>query len=439
MTPIFASKLGLAFGSYIKGEKRIAVGQDTRTSAQMIKHAIISGLLSTGHYVVDVGTVPTPALHMWIRDKKEFDFGVIVTSSHNPPKDIGVKFILSNGTEISGRDEDIVTKIFYSGKYRYVSWENVGEVTYSHEVVPYYIKKVVRCVDREIIKKAGLHVIVDPGNGAQAKALPYIIRKLGCKVTTVDSQMDGFFPGRSPEPDVNSLGKMRNLIIAIGADFGISTDGDGDRAIFITDKGQFVFGDVTGALIASDLLANAKTKSKLIVTPISSSMLIEKVVAAHGGKLMWTKVGAAHTVYILCKYSGLFAFEENGGCIFPKINLCRDGAITASKISEIIAKKSQPFSEIIETLPQYYQWKTKVPCPKSKVNKVMTKIEKLVSDKKINRLDGLKIYGEDNWVLVRPSGTEPVIRIFGESKDKGFTKKLVEEYVQIVKNFIEES
>ncbi|MGZ4857879.1 MAG: phosphoglucosamine mutase, partial [Methanobacteriaceae archaeon] len=250
LTPEFASKLAAAYGSLVKGW--VAVGGDPRTSTLMIKYAVMAGLLSSGCRVVDLGILPTPAVQYAVRNY--YDGGVIITASHNPPEYNGIKFVDEYGIGIHEDMELEIETMFFDDNPDRVLWDDIGEVSANQGLVDEYIDEVVNRVDQEAIGRANLKVIVDCGCGAACFTTPYILRQLGCEVTTLNCQPDGFFPGRNPEPTEENLNILIKTVKATGADLGIAHDGDADRTICIDEKGNFVMGDKTFAMVERKLL-----------------------------------------------------------------------------------------------------------------------------------------------------------------------------------------
>ncbi len=244
LTPEFASKLAAAYGSIVKG--KIAVGGDPRTSTEMIKHSVIGGLLSVGCQVIDLGILPTPAVQFAVRNY--CDGGVMITASHNPPKYNGLKFVDADGIGIPDDMEIKIEEMFFDENPVRVPWNQIKEVFEYPGIIDEYIENVISRVDVQAIKDAKLKVVVDCGSGAACFTTPYLLRKLGCEVTTMNCQPDEF-PGRNPEPTPENLGELIEVVKAIGADVGIAHDGDADRTICIDENGNFVFGDKTFALV----------------------------------------------------------------------------------------------------------------------------------------------------------------------------------------------
>ncbi len=433
-TPDFALDLARTYGTMLKQGSNILIACDTRTSSEMIKNSAIAGILETGCNVVDTGVVPIPVLNFAV--SRGYDAGIMVTSSHNPPEYNGMKFILSNGNEISEKDEKKFEQIYASRKFRKVSWKKIGKYK-EHSVISDYEKAVL-----DILKSRqfNLKVVLDIGNGAQGVVAPNLFKKLKCETILLHSKMDGFFE-RGPEPRPEKLGKLKEVVLSEHADFGVAFDTDGDRAIFVTDNGEVLMGDVTGSLLAGEILR--ENKKGLIVTTIATSSLIDDIVKKHKGKLIKTKVGGKIVGDVLLKKKGHLGFEENGGCMFPQISPARDGSLTAAKIAELIACSGKPLSKLAGELPKYYQMKARVECEdkfKSKIINYVIASAKKESAKKIDLTDGAKIFFKDNaWVLIRPSGTEPIFRIFVESKNEKRSRDLEKWGIEKVQNSIQKA
>ncbi len=427
LTPEFASKLAAAYGSLVNGT--VAVGGDPRTSTEMIKHSVMAGLLSSGCNVIDLGILPTPTVQFAVRNY--YDGGVMITASHNPPKYNGLKFVDQDGIGIKDEMEVKIEEMFFNENPERVSWNEIGDVFTNPGIIDEYIQNVFDRVDNNVIKKAKLKVIVDCGSGAACFTTPYLLRKLGCEVTTMNCQPDGFFPGRNPEPTAENLEELREVVKSTNADLGIAHDGDADRTICIDEKGNFVFGDKTFALVEKDMLI--ENGGGIIVTTVATSAAIYDIADKYGGEVIATRVGDLLVARELKDKKGLFGGEENGGLIFPDFVYGRDAALSSAKIVEIIAKENKPLSELIKELPKYCSAKLKVECPDNLKSDVMEKIVDATSEYEIDTKDGVKILTDNGWVIIRPSGTEPIFRCFAEAEKEEDANKMAEWGISLVK------
>ena len=412
LTPEFASRLAASYGSLVQGT--VAIGGDTRTSTPMLKHAITAGLLSSGCDVVDLGILPTPAIQYAVRNY--YDGGIIVTASHNPPKFNGLKFVDEFGIGTPDDMEIAVEEMYFDSEPKRVSWDKIGKVYHNETIIDEYIKETLKRVDVEAIRSRRLKVVVDCGSGAGSYTAPYLLKALGCEVTTLNCQADGFFPGRDPEPIEPNLQDLIATVKDLGADIGLAHDGDADRTICIDEKGNFVLGDKTFALVEKQMLK--ENNGGIIVTTVATSQAIYDVAEEFGGEVIATAVGDLLVARKLKDTDGLFGGEENGGLIFPDFIYGRDAAMTVAKLLEILAKEDRSFSELVAELPVYYQEKLKIECPDDEKEEVMSKIAEEIktnTDFKLDTTDGVKILKDDGWVIIRPSGTEPIFRCFAES------------------------
>ena len=436
ITPEFALKMGMAFGTMLKREGRerplVVVGRDTRVSGEMLKGALISGLLSVGCDVIDVGIAPTPAIQ-WATNHFNADGGAVITASHNPPEYNGVKLLEPNGMGLKKEREAIVEEVFFSGDFERAKWDEMGEVRKENIIKP-YIEAIKSRVDVEAIKKRRPFVVVDTSNGAGSLTLPYLLRELGCKVVSVNAHPDGHFPARNPEPNEENLRGFMEIVKALGADFGVAQDGDADRAVFIDENGRFIQGDKTFALVADAVLR--ENGGGLLVTTIATSNLLDDIAKRNNAKVMRTRVGDLIVARALLEQDGTIGGEENGGVIFPDFVLGRDGAMTTAKIVEIFAKSGKKFSELIDELPKYYQFKRKRKVEGDR-KAIVEKVAELAKAEgyNVDTTDGTKVLFPDGWVLVRASGTEPIIRVFSEAKSEEKAK----EYLELGLEFLEKA
>lgn len=431
LTPEFASKLAASYGTLVKGQ--VAVGGDTRTSTPLIKHAVIAGLLSSGCKVVDLGILPTPAVQYAVRNY--YDGGVIITASHNPPQYNGIKFVDEDGIGIHEEMELKIEEMFFDKNPDRVSWDEIGEVSTNDGLIEEYINQVIARVDQEAVKNANIKVVVDCGSGAACFTTPYLLRKLECEVTTLNCQPDGFFPGRNPEPTKDNLQELIKTVVATGAHLGIAHDGDADRTICIDEKGNFVMGDKTFALVEKQLLQ--ENQGGLIVTTVATSSAIYDIAEEYGGEVAATRVGDLLVARELKNRNGLFGGEENGGLIFPDFVYGRDAALSTAKIVEIMAKSSKALSELVRELPDYESVKMKVECPDDRKQEIMDKIALDTKEYEIDTTDGVKIFREEGWLIIRPSGTEPIFRCFAEANNEQDAKKMAEWGISLIKKHLE--
>jgi len=432
--------IGMAWGSYLKRAAKkpnIAIGTDARLSNHMLKSAIIAGFLATGCDVVDVGLVPTPTLQFTVKERS-FDSGAMITASHNPPQYNGIKGIAQDGTEFSKDVEEEIERLYFSQQYNLSEWRNVGALSTWDGAIDLYLNGILSIVDVPRIKKQRLHVVLDCGNGAGSLVAPILLKKLGCRVTELNCTPDGTFPGRPSEPTPEHLTVLMKTVREVGASFGVGLDGDADRAIFIDEQGTYVWGDRSLSLIGKYI--TQENKGGIAVTPVTTSTCFEDVIHQNAGTVVYTKVGSPIVAREMMQRHAIFGGEENGGLIFPEMQYCRDGAMSLAEMAEILSKQNRPLSELLARIPSYEMYKAKIPCPHEKKERIMNLIAEEMRNNsdivRIDQTDGIKLFLKNGWVLLRPSGTEPIFRVYVETKNKQQTEDLTTFYKTFVESLL---
>ena len=426
------TRLSASCGSILG--KDIAIGRDFRTTSQMFKNAAVSGLLSVGCIVHDFGILPTPALQYSVKHLK-LDGGLMITASHNPPQFNGVKVMAADGVELPRSVEDEVEKLTFSGGAESARWDRIGEVRHLN-VLPIYIDAILSHVDTARISKANFKVSIDPGNGTGTLVAPKIAQRLGCKVYSVNAEPDGSFPGRESEPRPDNLSSLRELVRATGSDMGVAFDGDADRSMFLNEHGEVLWGDRTVALIATEYMA--KHRGARVATPVSSSKAITDVVQSGGGSVVLTRVGSVEISRTMVEQGIDFGGEETGGVLYGLHHPVRDGSMTMSLILDIMSNRGKPFSVLVDALPRYSQAKDSVKCPDAVKNLVLEALRKRVTAPRVDTMDGLKlIFGDGSWILIRPSGTEPIFRLYAEADTQKKADMLVAENKKLIEATVE--
>ncbi len=424
----FLVEFSQAVGTFF-GEGPILLGYDGRKSSPAIAKAAAAGLLGVGLDVFEAGLVPTPGLQFAVRS---FGYrgGGMITASHNPPQYNGIKVMGQDGVEISREQELAVEGIYYEKRFKETDWKGVGTASLETRVVANYLKGIMRQIDAETIRKRAFKVVVDLGNGAQAVAAPYLLEELGCKVVSINGQVDGDFPGRGAEPTPDTLTDLSAAVKATGADLGVGYDGDGDRAIFCDEKGVVHWGDRTGAMLTDYVLS--RHPGGEVVTTVSTSRIIDYVAEKRSSKVTKTRVGSVDVSRAMINNGAVFGLEENGGCCYAPHIPTRDGAMTTALMLDLLSKEEKPFSDILQTLPRFHQRKAKFECPREKVKQVMQEVSAHATGR-VEHVDGIKIWsGNNSWILLRPSGTEPVIRVFAESDSEKGLDSLFKHYGSVL-------
>jgi phosphomannomutase/phosphoglucomutase len=419
----------------------IVVGYDGRKSSPILSNIVSAVLNAGGLDVIMAGQLPTPCLQFAAKSKK-CGGGIMVTASHNPPEYNGIKPCATDGVEISREDELTVEDIFYNRKFSKIDQTN--KTFADQNILNEYIDKVLSLLDVEKIKSRSFKVVMDLGNGVQTLVAPYLLKKLGCQVFTINSNIDGDFPGRGPEPTGDNLTSLSNMVRDLNADFGVAYDGDGDRSLFCDEKGIIHPGDKTAAVLIKYLI-NVKHTGSEIICPINTTLNVQLVADEGNSNVVYTKVGSVEVSREMVKRNALIGLEENGGFMYGKLNQVRDGAMTTGLVLDMLTnfssanKTTNSFSEIIGSLKKIAQFKTKFKCPSKDVgNKIVTRCIEHGSPKKIEKLDGAKIWiDEESWIMIRPSGTEPLVRMYGESFSQTLLDSKVKEYTRIIESMLQ--
>ncbi len=432
MNASLALQMGKAIGNVMPGT--VAIACDTRDSCAMLKSAVSSGLMAVGCNVLDLGIVPTPAIQYYVKTH-EVSAGVMITASHNPPEFNGIKVIAADGTEAS-HDQESQIEETYDTEIPVVAWNKVGKYTVVSGAGDAYVDAVIAKLDVESIRHANLTVVLDCTNGAAFYTSPLLLKKLGVRAITLNSNPQGEFPGHLSEPTEDNLQDLLKMVKATDAVLGIAHDGDADRCVFVDGDGNYVPGDKTLAILGRSLVA--ANGGGTVVTPVATSSVVDEVVTGVGGSVVRTAVGSPVVARKMSEIGGIFGGEENGGLIFADHQYCRDGAMAIGRMLENIIKNG-PLKEQVASLPVYYTVKKKMACPNDMKEKVLQYLDVETVDIAKDRSDGLKLLIGNDWVLARASGTEPIFRVYAESKNKAVAEELASKYLKLAQDYVNES
>ncbi|QDA30559.1 phosphoglucosamine mutase [Thermococcus indicus] len=434
VTPELAMNLGKAVGTYING-KTVAVARDGRTSSVMLQSALISGLLSMGTEVLDFGLIPTPALAWGTQEYG--DGGVMITASHNPPTDNGIKVFNGDGTEFYVEQEEELEELVFSGNFRKAAWSEIKTVK-AIDVIDDYIGAVLDFVNHE----TNLKVLYDGANGAGSVLAPYLLREMGAKVMSVNAHVDGHFPGRKPEPRYENIAYLGELARELGVDLVIAQDGDADRIAVFDERGNYINEDTVIALFAK--LYVEEHGGGTVVVSIDTGSRIDHVVENAGGRVVRIPLGQPHDG--IKRYGAIFAAEP-WKLVHPRFGPWIDSFVTMGLLIKLMDERGKPLSQIIrEEIPTYYLTKKNVKCPDEHKREAMERAyrvleEKLGADvKEILTISGYRLQLKDgSWVLVRPSGTEPKIRVVVEAPSERRRDELFKLAYGTVRKAVEEA
>lgn len=435
VTPQLLMGFGLSLATFLENKGEVVVGSDARMSSEALKNALSSGLMSGGCTVADLGLVPLPCLAYTTR-KRESKAGVIITGSHNPPQDNGLKCYDGRGIEYTPREEEVLEDLISNEKYKPVGWEKVGNRSQVSNANEEYVEAILRQVAKV---ERRIEVLVDCANGTASNVTPIILSKMGCKVVTINASIDGTFPGRLPEPSPENLRNTCRLVREIGADIGIAHDGDADRLAVIDDRGRYVTNDSVLALFAKLLLE--RHGGGHVVTSIDTSFRIDQVVEKAGGTLERTRLGKTHVILKEKLNADIVLCCEPWKIIDTHWGYWGDAMYATAQIIKLLDESEGSTSELFKEIPDYPQERIYLPCPDSLKQPTIAVIQQKLSEEKgvasIWTYDGIRVNYEDNsWVLIRPSGTEPKVRIYCEGVTTKRLNQLSKQSISLVKTAI---
>lgn len=429
LTLEFVNDVTMSIAAYF-GTGPILVGYDGRRTSPLISRAACSALNYAGLDCAAAGLVPTPALELAVR-RLGYRGGIMITASHNPPQYNGIKPVASDGVEIPRGDELVVERIYQNSEYGPgTGW---GTTVDELRVIDEYLSGICSHVDTGMIRRRNYTVVLDMGNGAQAVAAPRLARALGCTVHTVNGTIDGDFPGRGSEPTPANLGDLSDAILRNGADLGVAFDGDGDRSMLCDGRGAVLTGD-RSALLLSEFLLEKNPGSK-VVTCMNSGSAAEAVAERFSSRVIRTKIGSVEVSRRMVLEDALLGFEENGGFMFGPHNQVRDGCMTLALTLDMMAHRGRTVAEMAADLPASHTTKDKVRCTPQQAQRVLSVLSGEHPDADTG--DGIRItLGGGNWVMIRPSGTEPILRVYAEADSAEGLEGIISEYVARVRSII---
>ncbi len=418
ITPEFVCKVGQVVGSLYD---EIVVGWDARTTSPLLSNALVSGMMAAGANAYIAGMVTTPTLARAVRDYKA---GVMITASHNPPPDNGLKFWNPDGSSFGSEQMEEMENLLLNDESRTKPWDAVGATLNIDWPIERHISSVIEQIGRLDSK-----VVVDCGNGVTSGITPYVLRRLGCEVITLNANPDGSFPGRSSEPTEENTRILAKCVVESGADIGIAHDGDGDRMVAVDETGRFADGD---ALMP--LFSKLEGKSKIVV-PVNASMAVDRYL--DGVEVIRCKVGDVFVAEMIKEVNADFGGEPSGTWVFPKSTLCPDAVFAAARLIQIIQEK--PLSEYLAEIPRFSVIRKRVSMDRSKTDKIMVGVKEgleRLGPQEISELDGVRTVFEKGWILLRPSGTEPKLKIVIEGDTDEDAQSLLDLAEGVVKEVL---
>lgn len=418
ITPELVFRIGQAVGNLYD---EVVVGWDARTTSPLLANSAASGLLSAGSDAYIAGMVTTPTLANAARDLKA---GIMITASHNPPSDNGVKLWNPDGSSFGSGQMETVEELLFRERIPSVAWDGVGRLQNIDWATERHADKIAAQIG-----KLDSKVVVDCGNGAASVITPYLLRKLGCQVITLNGHPDGSFPGRSSEPTKVNTELLAKCVVESGANIGIAHDGDGDRTVAVDEKGKFADGDALMPLLCK-LEGNTR-----VVVPINATMAVDKYLV--GVEVVRCKVGDVFVSEKIKEVNADFGGEPSGTWVFPRSFLCPDGIFAAARLVQIAEER--PLSEWLAEIPRFSVIRKRVPMDPATRAESMKKIGeglKGLNPVELSDMDGYRAVFDNGWILLRPSGTEPKLKVVIEGNDDESAEALYNKAMEVVKGVL---
>jgi phosphoglucosamine mutase len=397
----------------------------------MLEKALVSGLVSGGASVDCLGVVPTPVLSFLTKEVAA-NLGVMITASHNPPQYNGIKIFDGDGMVYDEQGQNRIENTVEHRRFKRADWRGLGEAKFTDHKHLY-----IDMVRKKVKLNRKWHLVVDPGCGATYELAPLVLKASGCRVTALNAQPDGFFPARSPEPNARSLSNLAEVVEILHGDAGLAYDGDGDRVAFIDDKGSFA--DFDRVLAAYAAQVAKQKRGSIIVTNVEASMCIEKMVEENGGKVMRARVGDVYVSEAVKKHGAVFGGEPCGAWIHPRFHYCPDGILSSVLLLKALEDEDKTLAELVRETPRYPILRENI--PSSGAEKHAT-VQNVGEDLKaafpeyleLSTVDGVRLSLENGWILIRASGTEPVVRLTVEGESLKAAKEIMRKGAIAVNN-----
>jgi phosphomannomutase len=440
LTPVDIVESISAYGSWLKTNHlnkklKVVVGRDARLSGEMVENICIGTLQAMGIDVVNIGLSTTPTVEIAV-PLENADGGIILTASHNPKQWNALKLLNSKGEFISEKDGKQLLSVIEKNQFSFASVDELGVVTFKDNYIDEHINKVLKLnhVDVNAIKEAEFSVVIDAVNSTGGIVIPKLLKALKCKeITEIFCTPNGEFP-HNPEPLAEHLVDLSNKVKEKNADLGIVVDPDVDRLAFVCENGE-VFGEEYTLVAVADHITGEKTGNS--VSNLSSTRALADVTIKNGGKYYASAVGEVNVVEMMKETNAVIGGEGNGGVIFPELHYGRDALVGIALFLTYLANKKLKMSDLKSSFPQYTISKNKLALTNStNIDLLLEKISKKYKTVKQNKIDGLKLEFENEWVHMRKSNTEPIIRIYAESQNQKSAHDLGERFVEELKSLI---
>jgi phosphomannomutase len=426
LTPEVVTRYAAAFGAWAASagtSRTVVVGRDSRVSGPMFHRIAVGALQSVGCTVMDIGLTTTPTCQLAVEHHHAAG-GLMLSASHNPIEWNALKFIGPTGLFLEAAEGAAMRALVESG-IPYATWDRLGVVERDDRAVSRHIERVLSLpyVDVDALEARRFKVALDCCRGAGSVIMPALLERLGCVVSIINGEPDGRFP-RPPEPVAENLGELERFVQATGADIGFAVDPDVDRLAIVSNAGRAIGEDYTLALAARLVL---KHRRGPVVTNLSTSRVVEDAAVAGGAPLLRAPVGEVNVAVAMRDAGAVIGGEGNGGVILPELHLGRDAPVGAALVLQLMLEEARPVSAIVDELPRYVIVKDKLDRPDASLETVYGALRAAFPNAEVDLQDGLRLSWPDRWVHVRPSGTEPIVRVIAEAPTEAAARALVKQ------------
>ena len=424
LTPDVVCRFAAGFGAWAMARgpsRRIVVGRDSRVSGPMFHRAVVAALESVGCEIVDIGMAPTPTVQLAVEHHHAAG-GLAITASHNPIEWNALKFIGSSGLFLDAA-EGAAMRATVESVFPRATWDRLGHVVADNEAVARHVDAILALsfLDVEGIRRRRFRVALDTCRGAGAVIMPQLLERLGCETVSINLEPDGRFP-RPPEPVAANLGELEELVRSSGAEIGFATDPDVDRLALVSEQGRALGEDYTLALAAGLVLRH---RSGPVVTNLSTSRIVDDIVERAGSRVVRAPVGEVNVAVRMRTEGAVVGGEGNGGVILPELHLGRDAPLGVAILLQLLLEEERPLSQIVADYPRYSIVKEKLDRPSASLDSVYAALRSTFATASADTQDGLRLAWDDAWVHVRPSGTEPVVRVIAEAPSEARAQAII--------------
>jgi phosphomannomutase len=433
LTPSIAAEYGCAFGKFLKnrhtdkkGKLSVCIGRDSRSSGEMLKSAVATGLCTVGVDVVDLGLVTTPGVGIMVREL-QCNGGVIITASHNPIQYNGIKLLLGNGVAPPAEEAERIRQYFFDKHFALVDSPDYGRVTFNEQTDARHIARVLAIVNKEAIAAKKFKAVLDSVNGAGGRVTKKMLAELGCEVIAINDEPSGIFAHR-PEPTARNLTGLCRVVKEKEADIGFAQDPDADRLAIVNEAGTYIGEEYTLALAAKYIFSRKTGKA---ATNLSTSRMLDDIAEKAGGQVIRTAVGEANVAAAMLKHNCIIGGEGNGGVIDLRVGPIRDSLVGIALVLQLMAETGKTVSQLAGEITGYYMGKDKFAAEQTQAQQILKLAKKAFADAKLDTTDGCRFDFDDGWLHLRASNTEPVMRVIVEAKNQSIARKYIDAVLNI--------